>query len=344
MNPSTNFSTARLALPRRGGLTLIEVLVSIFIMAIGILALLKLFPLGALRMDQAIKDERCAEAGMQAIELAKILDLANDPFVRYNLIDPNRPAAAAQDAVGPTVGPSQAVLVDPSGVFQTTQYVDSTQNIARISPACINDQNHPDNRFEFFSILDDVVFAAGAGNPRIFGQNAPPTIGREIRWSWTYLLQRPQVQNPAITNYTVCVYNRRPVVGALEFTLPAATTQHQRRHHRVSRRGSQHDQADRPGHVDHGRDDGEVERGRRPGSSGRDAAADGKFLSHHERSPRDEPNADGARAADADPRLRPAWAGGGRQRQDQVRGLGSERRQHRDSGRARRGDRRRTAR
>ena len=49
------------------------------------------------------------------------------------------------------------------------------------------------------------------------------TIGREVRYSWTYLLQRPMVQNPGITNYTVCVYNRRPVAGTLEFTLPSAT-------------------------------------------------------------------------------------------------------------------------
>ncbi len=39
---------------RRRGITLIEVLVAIFIMAIGLLAILTLFPLGALRMAEAL--------------------------------------------------------------------------------------------------------------------------------------------------------------------------------------------------------------------------------------------------------------------------------------------------
>ena len=54
----------------RTGLTLIEVLVSIFIMAIGLLALLTLFPLGALTMAQAIKDDRCAQSAYIAQALA----------------------------------------------------------------------------------------------------------------------------------------------------------------------------------------------------------------------------------------------------------------------------------
>ena len=87
MRPETGRHVRRL----RAGLTLMEVLVSIFIMAIGMLALLTLFPLGALRIDQAIKDERTAQAAVQATAYAKILDLANDPTVRYSLMDPNRP-------------------------------------------------------------------------------------------------------------------------------------------------------------------------------------------------------------------------------------------------------------
>ena len=47
-------------LNERAGVTLIEVLVAIFIMGIGLLALLTLFPLGALRMAKAIQDDRAA--------------------------------------------------------------------------------------------------------------------------------------------------------------------------------------------------------------------------------------------------------------------------------------------
>jgi len=45
---------------RRAGLSLIEVLVAMFIMAIGMISLFVLFPYGALQMLQAVKDDRCA--------------------------------------------------------------------------------------------------------------------------------------------------------------------------------------------------------------------------------------------------------------------------------------------
>jgi hypothetical protein len=32
------------------------------------------------------------------------------------------------------------------------------------------------------------------------------------------------VQNPGVTNYSICIYNRRPVVAPLEFTLPNTAT------------------------------------------------------------------------------------------------------------------------
>ena len=47
---------------KRDGVTLIEVLVAIFVMGIGLLALLTLFPLGVFSMQRAIQDERCAQA------------------------------------------------------------------------------------------------------------------------------------------------------------------------------------------------------------------------------------------------------------------------------------------
>jgi prepilin-type N-terminal cleavage/methylation domain-containing protein len=54
---------------RRAGVTLIEVLVAIFIMGIGLLALLNLFPLGAIEMSQAIQDDRTGAFADRAIAL-----------------------------------------------------------------------------------------------------------------------------------------------------------------------------------------------------------------------------------------------------------------------------------
>lgn len=47
---------------RRNAVTLTEVLIAIFVLSIGLMALLSLFPIGAAQMAQALKDQRTAEA------------------------------------------------------------------------------------------------------------------------------------------------------------------------------------------------------------------------------------------------------------------------------------------
>ena len=56
---------------RRSGVTLIEVLVSIFVASIGLLALLALFPVGALSMRQALKDSRCAQSSINGFRFVQ---------------------------------------------------------------------------------------------------------------------------------------------------------------------------------------------------------------------------------------------------------------------------------
>src|SRR3954468_414636 len=65
----------------RPGITLLEVLVAIFIMAIGMLALLTLFPLGALNMARALRDDRAAQAAANAENIALAQDLRHDTTV-----------------------------------------------------------------------------------------------------------------------------------------------------------------------------------------------------------------------------------------------------------------------
>ena len=63
----------------RPAITLVEVLVAIFIMAIGLLALLTLFPLGALRMATALQDDRDASAASAGANICDAFDLRHDP-------------------------------------------------------------------------------------------------------------------------------------------------------------------------------------------------------------------------------------------------------------------------
>ena len=49
----------------RPGVTLTEVLVAMFVMAIGMISLLTLFPLGAMQVGQALRDDRCTQLARQ---------------------------------------------------------------------------------------------------------------------------------------------------------------------------------------------------------------------------------------------------------------------------------------
>src|SRR5262245_12543666 len=78
---------------RRNATTLVEVLVAIFIMGVGLLAILALFPLGALQMAQALKDDRAAQAAGNATALARVIwkqacDADADMFGAPNSVRP----------------------------------------------------------------------------------------------------------------------------------------------------------------------------------------------------------------------------------------------------------------
>jgi prepilin-type N-terminal cleavage/methylation domain-containing protein len=56
---------------RKRGVTLLEVLTAIFITGVGLLALLTLFPLGALSMARAVKGDRAAAVAASAVALSQ---------------------------------------------------------------------------------------------------------------------------------------------------------------------------------------------------------------------------------------------------------------------------------
>src|SRR5438128_9401464 len=94
----------------RTGATLTEVLVAIFVTSIGLLALLTLFPLGALSMAQAIKDDRTAHAAANAEAIALVRSLRYDP-PDNQFMNPFGILRADPD------GPSYPVYIDPIGFW-----------------------------------------------------------------------------------------------------------------------------------------------------------------------------------------------------------------------------------
>src|SRR5262249_11060000 len=105
---------------RRPGITLLEVLSAIFIAGIGLLSLLTLFPLGALKMLESVNDDRAAQAGGNAKAIANAVVMRLDADVQTAMLNQAVPGAAIAPpfpAAGtPTQdGPGYPVLVDPIG-------------------------------------------------------------------------------------------------------------------------------------------------------------------------------------------------------------------------------------
>jgi hypothetical protein len=183
---------------RRSAVTLVETLVAIFVMGLGLITLLALFPLGALTMAQAIRDERCAAAAQNAAALATALNL------RHMISFPGNP---------PPDGPGYPVYVDPLGVYSyvgnQNQWLAGARDVIpriSLSPYYIASYKKED-ALRLFTLLDDIHFDK-QGLPNYIGPNQ---FERDNLYSWAYLLRRPMQANSEVVNLTVVVYNNRPL-------------------------------------------------------------------------------------------------------------------------------------
>jgi hypothetical protein len=209
---------------RRSGITLIEVLVAIFIMAIGLIALLALFPLGILRMAQSIRDSRTGQAGQNAHTVSILQDIRNDLLVISDkptggitddfFVNPGYYVAGAK--VLPDADPfaeSYPVLVDPIGYGAAagsgTDWVGAVPGHLRRRPVGFTG-GVVANIYKNFSLLDDMPFDpfTQPGSPQL--TPAPANfVKRDTRFSWAYLMRRPQAQDKSIVDCSVIVFDQR---------------------------------------------------------------------------------------------------------------------------------------
>jgi hypothetical protein len=210
---------------RRSGATLIEVLVAVFVTAIGLLALLALFPLGALNMAQAIKDSRAAQATANAAAIAEIQQIRNDPGL-YQPWDAfawrETPSATPIWPVLSNIpnydGPSYPVYIDPIGVsipdpstanFLGAEATLPSPGIVRRTASFVATPPTTPKILRWFTLLDDLTFATD-GQPAMPGGVAQ----REGRYSWAYMVRRPKFSAPSVAEVSVVVYSgRSPVVS-----------------------------------------------------------------------------------------------------------------------------------
>jgi prepilin-type N-terminal cleavage/methylation domain-containing protein len=207
----------------RPGVTLIEVLVAIFVMAVGLLALLTLFPLGALTMAQAIKDDRC---GMNAANVTASFRSAWKALVENaGGGDPDANLSSAMlngygqlpDRTGQD-GPSYPAYLDPFGwlTYNGTPYrtwlggvapnaaanlpgsVPRTNlSIITVNPPALQIQQ----ALYFLSGRDDITFGPD-GVP-------PGAVERGGKYSCALMIRRVRCTEPRLLNVQVIVYSGR---------------------------------------------------------------------------------------------------------------------------------------
>jgi hypothetical protein len=206
---------------KRPAVTLIEVLIAVFVTAVGLLALLALFPIGALSMYQAIKDSRCAQAAINGNGILNSINpvtgqqLRTDPAIAPTApIPPLSPflGGPAWNLPGPlTTGPGYPVYVDPIGFLAGSNSIGNLiPGIPRVSPSFITSVPQC---FRWFSLADDLTFAQN-GTVSVSSSNL---LEREDRYTWAYmmhLVDASKVQTgtwlPSYVNCTIVVYSGRP--------------------------------------------------------------------------------------------------------------------------------------
>lgn len=104
--------------PRRG-VTLVEVLIAVFLLAIGLMGVLALFPVGALQMAQAVKDERTAQ-------LASTMEVRLKLHWRLDWLDDKGQLRSEYDLFARN--PEILALDDPNNTPTTTQALSDYMN------------------------------------------------------------------------------------------------------------------------------------------------------------------------------------------------------------------------
>jgi type II secretory pathway pseudopilin PulG len=218
---------------QRNGTSLVEVLVAIFIMGVGLLSLLTLFPVGAMSMAQATKDDRAATVAANAFALAEARNLRHDYWVKF-LFDrtgDRRNPGQLIPLRGKNIElPSYPIYIDPIGSAATGNPPSDTiagifPGIVRTNVSFVEKSQMPPPRISlkdavrWFSLLDDLTYLDPATNPQYGVPTSDPSVDdvqRENRYSWAYMVQRPRYLDPTVVNMSVIVYSNRKQTVPLE--------------------------------------------------------------------------------------------------------------------------------
>jgi hypothetical protein len=194
----------------RAGITLVEVLAAIFIMGVGLLALLTLFPLGALSMARAVRDDRAAAAGANAGSIANGLDFRNNAKVLAAMAasppGPYKPAAPDGPGYPVYLDPYYAQLLDPGGSNPFGAALGSSASTPGV-PRTAGNFIDPGKIARLFSLLDEISFDPD-GRPT-GSTDTSPSVTRPSTYTWAYLIRTPSLSSKTLTELSVVVSGGR---------------------------------------------------------------------------------------------------------------------------------------
>jgi hypothetical protein len=218
----------------RRGISLVEVLIAIFVMGIGMLSILVLFPLGALNMARALKDDRVGSMSANVDALVSAFNLRNDtsivnptaaPPINYftSPVGNSANPGGAQFLAPDDNGPSYPVWVDPyfynnsGGILSTlgssaggvvampAGYPYTLLPIGRVAPSFANTTQLADR---WFSLLDDLYFDR-SGLPNNF--QLGPDLQRQGYFTLACMVRRRKAAQASPVDLWVIAYQGRSV-------------------------------------------------------------------------------------------------------------------------------------
>ena len=177
-----------------------EVLVALFLMAIGVIGVLTMFPVGAVQMGLALKDQRCAEAATQA-------DAYMRWYWKHEIVEKQGGGEALWTALGAAVlptdpnynKPSPPVFVDPMGVVAGRPGTITGTGIQR---KILNQITSAPQALRACTLLDGFTYDST-------GMPSGSTLERENRYNWLWVIQRPVNKQKYNANMTIVVFDKR---------------------------------------------------------------------------------------------------------------------------------------
>jgi hypothetical protein len=206
---------------RRPGISLTEILVALFIMALGTIAILTMFPMGLITMGQALKDDRATQCAHQADAYMRwywkeFCMTKKDNFPDFmNTPDGKGGAIIAKLDMNVTKA-SYPILVDPMGFAIGRTYPNWMGDNGQGSG--IDQTNIPRRNLSLISNSPPAVQASMALRTTSlldtlgYNESGQALTGADMRtlpYNWAWMLQRPNNSDQFTVDCKVLVYDKR---------------------------------------------------------------------------------------------------------------------------------------